>query len=249
MIDQTTRRSFFLPLHTTMSDPIKNVALLGADGTLGPSVLEQLLAAGTFSVTVLKRQGSTQPDNYPDGVKVSQIPDDMDVSALTETLRGQDALVVTIKGSQTEVQHKLAQACVQAGVRRMIPADFGSVDSSSEWTQSLVPLYKHKTALRQKLVGMAEEHPGFSWTSLVCGHFFDWDPYFLHRESLLVDTFESDDSDFKQSTRKNESWRSSTTAKPNGPRARSPRLAAPRPAFCRIPSRRGIRWSTSSPSS
>lgn len=98
---------------------IKTVALLGADGKLGPAVLNELLAA-SFAVTVLKRQGSKQPDNYPSGVKVARVPDDMDdIDALAKVLTGQDALVVTIKGSQTEVQDKLARAAVKAGVKRM----------------------------------------------------------------------------------------------------------------------------------
>lgn len=158
---------------------IKNVALLGANGTLGPSVLDELLAA-SFTVTVLKRASSNSPDNYPSGVLIAQVPDDMDVDTLAEILRSQDALVATIKGSQTDVQVKLAQACVKAGVQRMIPADFGSCDSSSQWTQNLVPLYKHKTALREQLTELAKQNTGFSWTSLVCGHFFDWSPEFLH---------------------------------------------------------------------
>jgi hypothetical protein len=61
-----------------------------------------------------------------------------------------------------------------------IPADFGSVDSSSALTQELVPLYKHKTALREYLISLAKAHPSFTWTSLVCGHFFDQSLEFLH---------------------------------------------------------------------
>ena len=112
---------------------IRNVALLGADGKLGPAILSALVDA-SFQVTVLKRQSSKQPDtNYPPGVKVSRIPDNMDdEDALVQSLKGMDALVVTIKGSQVEVQEKLARACVRAGVKRMVPADFGSVDSASE---------------------------------------------------------------------------------------------------------------------
>lgn len=158
---------------------IQSVALLGADGHLGPAVLHELLAAA-FTVTVLKRAGSTQPDAYPSGVRIARIPDDMDVAQLTPILRGQDALVLAIKGSQTDVQFKLAQAAVAAGVQRLIPADFGSVDSASRRTQALVPLYAHKTALRERVAALAAQHPAFSWTSLVCGHFFDWDPAFLH---------------------------------------------------------------------
>ncbi|KAF2484227.1 hypothetical protein BDY17DRAFT_295240 [Neohortaea acidophila] len=159
---------------------IKTVTLLGADGKLGPAILHALLAAD-FTVTVLKRTSSKSPDNtYPSHVTVRRVSDDFTLDTLVPVLQGQDAVVVTIKGTQTGVQTKLARACVQAGVRRFIPADFGSCDSSSAWAQSLVPLFKHKTELRDVLMQLADESKAFSWTSLVCGHFFDWSPEFLH---------------------------------------------------------------------
>lgn len=84
----------------------------------------------------------------------------------------------------------------------MIPADFGSVDSSSQWTQDTVPLYKHKTALREKVAKLADEHADFSWTSLVCGHFFDWDPHFLHiyPEERRVDILDDGEAKWSAST-------------------------------------------------
>jgi uncharacterized protein YbjT (DUF2867 family) len=141
---------------------IRTVALLGADGNLGPSVLQELVKAG-FQVTVLKRQSSKSPDKYPKGVAVSRVDDELSMKSLTNALHGQDAAVATIKGSQTDVQKRLADACIEAGVRRFIPADFGSCDSSSTLTQDLVPLYKRKTELREYLQGLANEHPSFTW--------------------------------------------------------------------------------------
>ncbi|KAI7462482.1 NmrA-like family protein [Hortaea werneckii] len=160
--------------------PIKNVATLGADGKLGPAVLEALVSA-SFTVTVLKRESSKSSDeHYPPSVKVARVPDDLNVESLATTLQGHDAFVITIKGSQTEVQKKLADAAVRAGVRRMIPADFGSCDSSTTEAQELVPLFKHKADLRQYLQTLAAQHKGFTWTSLVTGHFFDWSLPFIH---------------------------------------------------------------------
>lgn len=158
---------------------IQNVTLLGADGKLGPAILDALLAH-KFTVTVLKRTSSKSPDTYPSGVSVRRVDDSFTVSELVPQLQGQDALIATIKGNQTDIQHRLAVACVEAGVQRFIPADFGSVDSSSAWTQSVVPLYKRKTELREKLMELASQNPNFSWTALVCGHFFDWSLEFLH---------------------------------------------------------------------
>jgi nucleoside-diphosphate-sugar epimerase len=158
---------------------IQHVAVLGADGKLGPAVLHALIAEG-FQVTVLKRESSKSKDSYPPGVKVTRVPDDFPVEKVAETLRGQDGVVVTIKGNQTEIQERIAQACVQANVKRFIPADFGSCDSSSGRTKALVPLYKRKTELRERLTELAGRNPGFTWTSLVVGHFFDWETEFLH---------------------------------------------------------------------
>ncbi|TKA32524.1 hypothetical protein B0A50_01632 [Salinomyces thailandicus] len=159
--------------------PIQNVALLGADGNLGPAILHALLSA-KYTLTVLKRHSSTTPDTYPSPTKTLRIPDDLDHTALTTALTGQDALIVTIKGSQTEIQKELADAAQAAGVRRFIPADFGSCDSSTAEAQELVPLFKHKAQLRSYLQSLTLKHPTFTWTSLVTGHFFDWSLPFIH---------------------------------------------------------------------
>lgn len=159
---------------------IKHVCLLGANGTVGPAVLDSLVKDG-FTVTVLRRASSKSPSDYPSGVKMAEVDDAFKVEDLVPIFKGQDAVVVTIKGTQVDIQKRLADAAVQAGVRRFIPADFGSVDSSSEHAQECVPLFKHKTELRSYLTKLAEESKeDFTWSSVVCGHFFDWDPAFLH---------------------------------------------------------------------
>lgn len=75
---------------------------------------------------------------------------------------------------------RIAAAAVNAGVKHFIPADFGSCDSDSPFAQELVPLYVRKTEMRGFLTRLAEKNGGFTWSSLVCGHFFDWEPKFLH---------------------------------------------------------------------
>ncbi|KAK3630165.1 hypothetical protein LTR56_017579 [Elasticomyces elasticus] len=158
---------------------ISKVTLLGADGKVGATILQGLLSA-KFEVTILKRQSSKSSDENSEHVKVVRIPDEFKVDDLQSVLQGQDAVVASIKGSQVEIQKRIAQACIKAGVQRFIPADFGSCDSSSSLTQELVPLYKRKTELREYLQELVKDHPSFSWTSLVCGHFFDWSLDFIH---------------------------------------------------------------------
>ena len=76
-------------------------------------------------------------------------------------------------GTNDVYQTKLADACVVAGVKRFIPADFGSCDSSSKLALDLMPLYKAKTRVREHLQRLAKEGK-LSWTAIVCGHFFDY---------------------------------------------------------------------------
>ena len=120
---------------------IKNLVLVGADGNLGPTILRGLVEAG-FKVTVFKRNSSKSPSNYATGVSVVKISDLFPVDELIPHLKDQDAIVVTTTGSQVEVQKRLAEAGAQAGVKRFIPADFGSCDSGMAKVQELVPLYK-----------------------------------------------------------------------------------------------------------
>jgi len=159
---------------------IKTVVLLGADGKLGPEILHALLRH-SFIVTVLKRATSRSPDTYPSDVKVARVADDFPEAELLSILQGQDAVVVSTMGLQVEVQERIANAAERAGVSRFIPPDFGSCDSASPATQALVPLYKHKSEMRNHLQALAERSNGaFTWTALVPGHFFDWKPQFLH---------------------------------------------------------------------
>ena len=151
--------------------PIKKVALIGANGTLGPAILNALLASTSFIVTVLSR--SSSKSTYPTSVRVTNISDDPTREELAQTLQGQDALVVTFAGSNSELQIRLANAAAQAGVKRFIPADFGSCDSSSPRALELVPLYGAKQRVREHLQQLASSSD-LTWTSLVSGHFFDY---------------------------------------------------------------------------
>jgi len=162
---------------------IRNVAVIGANGTLGPHVLAALLAAGAFTVTVLSRASSRSQYSAP--IRVVTVPDGLDTASLTRALTGQDALVVTLAGTRTAEAMRLADACLAAGVRRFVPPDFGSCDSAEAATRALLPLYAGKARVRAHVAALADRSAGaLSWTSLVTGHFFD---YGLEHELLRFD--------------------------------------------------------------
>ena len=150
---------------------LKNIALVGANGKLGPSILSALLAANHFTITVLTRQNSKS--TYPPTVSIAHVSPDPSITELTSVLKGQDALIIVFAGSNDDLQIRYADAAAAAGVCRFIPADFGSCDSSSPWALELIPLYRAKKRVREHLQGLAAQGK-LEWTSLVCGHFFDW---------------------------------------------------------------------------
>jgi nucleoside-diphosphate-sugar epimerase len=150
---------------------IRKVALIGANGKLGPAILRALLSTNTYAVTVLSRSSSSS--TYPNSVHVTHVPDDPSVEELVHALQGQDAIVVTFAGSNIDLQIRLADAAAQANVKRFIPADFGSCDSTSPRALELIPLYRAKLEVQQHLRQLASS-TSLSWTSLVCGHFFDY---------------------------------------------------------------------------
>lgn len=155
---------------------LHNITVVGANGRLGRTILDALLAEPSFTVTVIAR--SSSKSTFPAGVNTKQISDSFPAEELIPALQGQDAVITTVSGINSKLQIQIADAAVQAGVKRFIPADFGSFDSSSELSLKMMPQYVAKGDVRRHLETLAErdDTATFSWTSLVCGHFFDYLP-------------------------------------------------------------------------
>ncbi|KAI7758719.1 hypothetical protein ACKAV7_003893 [Fusarium commune] len=106
----------------------KKVALLGK-GRLGSAVLEELVNNG-FTVTVLSRNPSGMKD-LPSGVDACQV-DYSSQDSLVEGLRGNDVAIATFASAAIMNQEAIIEACLKAGVKRYIPADWGSVTTDPE---------------------------------------------------------------------------------------------------------------------
>jgi hypothetical protein len=147
---------------------IKNVALVGASGNLGPSILDAFLKNGNFNITVISRPESKA--TFPSSVKVLKI-DQTDSNALTDAFKGQDAAVVTVGAGQLADQQRYIDAAIAAGVKRFVPSEFGS-DLSDPEINKLVPIFQPKLETAKYL--KSKESDTFSWTSFTTGPFFDW---------------------------------------------------------------------------
>ncbi|KAH8804518.1 hypothetical protein F5884DRAFT_754127 [Xylogone sp. PMI_703] len=148
---------------------IRNVALIGASGSLGEKALNALVSSGNFNVTVLKRESSSA--TFPDSVKVTNV-DLSSAESVTAALQGQDAVVSTVGTPGIQSQAILIDAAVAAGVKRFLPSDYGC-DLDNPRTSAL-PVYKQKILIHQKLREAAAAKADFTYT-LVCNNaFLDW---------------------------------------------------------------------------
>lgn len=160
--------------------PIRRVLLVGANGNLGRVMLEALARAQCFEVTVLRRATSAAPAPAAAAATLT-VSAELGLDELTAACAGHDAVVAAFPLTDVGQHLRLVDAAFAAGVRRYVPADFGSCDAASPQAQHHLQLYRDKTLVRQRCEELAGRLPGraaadggaFTWTSVVCGHFFD----------------------------------------------------------------------------
>jgi hypothetical protein len=171
-----------------MASPLKNVLLLGVStlslnnteklhtnpchqgaGTLGPSIISALLKAGTFKVTVLSRP--TSKSTFPSGV--TKLTSDFTSESLLSSFKSQDVVIDLIAQASVDSRKQFVDAAVSAGVKRFIPSEF-SGNMSNPTNVKIVSLFADRVAVREYLKENAATNPGFSYTTVSTGPFYDW---------------------------------------------------------------------------
>ncbi|KAL7926987.1 hypothetical protein ACQKWADRAFT_279218 [Trichoderma austrokoningii] len=157
--------------------PIKKVCLVGANGTLGSVILQALIQADCFDISILQRSNSSSTSSSSASIPRLIVPPELPVEDVAKALAGQDAVIAAFPLGEGDQHLRLAKAAFQAGVKRFIPADFGSCDAGDPKPQKYLPLYRKKTLVRETCEALAtkasQEGSAFSWTTVICGHFFD----------------------------------------------------------------------------
>ncbi|KAK4496884.1 hypothetical protein PRZ48_011333 [Zasmidium cellare] len=146
----------------------KKVAIAGATGNLGPSLVNALLDAG-FEVTVLTRVGGSKPPSLPQGVSKVIPIDYTSVSSLTSALQGQDVFVSNIPNHGD--QKPLIDAAIAADVKRFLPSEFG-MDVMRDVKTAALPAFKDGKKVIQEY--LKEKGDKITWTCVVTGLFLDW---------------------------------------------------------------------------
>ncbi|KAK6843058.1 Isoflavone reductase-like protein IRL [Apiospora arundinis] len=147
---------------------IKNVTVVGASGTLGVPLVKALQEAG-FHVMALSRADS--PSTPPAGVVVKKV-DYGSPEALKEALIGQDALVSVIATTATGEQYPFIDAAIAAGVKRIIPSEFG-INTRTVPHPGLKAMLQSKIKLVDYLQEKSRENPNLTWTGISNSFFFD----------------------------------------------------------------------------
>ncbi|KAH7910378.1 hypothetical protein BJ138DRAFT_110179 [Hygrophoropsis aurantiaca] len=103
--------------------PYKSFAVVGANGTIGKPVVQNLLAQNA-SVLILTRPSSTA--EFPSGAKVVHV-EYSDESVVASALRenGVEVVVSTVGFQGFGSQKPLATAAKAAGVKLFVPSEFG----------------------------------------------------------------------------------------------------------------------------
>ena len=142
----------------------QKIAIAGATGNLGPTIVKGLVNAG-FEVTVLSQSGNTS--SLPSTVKTVKV-DYSSQESLVNALQGQDAFVSNVPNH--DQQPALIDAAISAGVKRFIPSEFGSNISGNANTAAL-PVFKGKKITQDYLQRKTNE---ISYTVINNGLFLDW---------------------------------------------------------------------------
>ena len=139
--------------------------MLQATGHVGKYITEALLSQGKHTVTVITRPDSK--GDIPAEAIVKRV--DYSPSSLVDALKGQDALVITLNPmAPKETQHKLIDAAAAAGVRFVLPNEWGSDTVHPAINKN--PVLGDKAEVREYVEKVGKS----AWIALINNQWYEW---------------------------------------------------------------------------
>lgn len=151
-----------------MTSKIQKVIILGAGGSIGPTILQALKPHFTLSIITRKSSTSILPSSeFP----TFTVGDDYPALELLQAFQGQDAVVCCMSPWAMDKQFHIIDIAVQAGVKHFIPGEFGGDSTNAKAVEMIPPL-----KVRNDVVAYlrAQEGNGLSWTAVINGQILDW---------------------------------------------------------------------------
>ncbi|KAF1843164.1 isoflavone reductase family protein [Cucurbitaria berberidis CBS 394.84] len=134
---------------------------------------------------------TAQPENLPYRVTVltypsqtldlpSQVPQstvqhkksDFSFESLQSAFVGQDLVISTTAGGDSDLQIRIIDAAVAAGVRRFIPREFGH-DTLNKAIQARISKYAGQAKVIDHIKKASNAQPGFEWVGIATGYTLD----------------------------------------------------------------------------
>ncbi len=140
------------------SNHIKNIAIVGATGSVGEYITKSLLEGGKHVVTAITRKDSKS--TMPNGVKEAKV-DYEDDPTLVDALKCQDALIITMKAGVNGPQEKLIEAAAKAKVPWVMPNEY-TADVESKTTMPRVDWIHILSRVKPTLTADAGQ---WTWTN------------------------------------------------------------------------------------
>ncbi|KAL8397278.1 hypothetical protein RB594_004119 [Gaeumannomyces avenae] len=144
----------------------RKIAIVGASGNVGDPTVAALLAEGIHTVTVITRPDSSA--TFPAGVARVERGSYSDAEFLAGALAGQDALVLLLGFTSMEQQEPLIRAAARAGVKVVLPTEFGS-DTEPTPLLEQIPLLQAKKRPRDLI-----EFLGMTWIAVVTNPWLEY---------------------------------------------------------------------------
>ncbi|KAK5107514.1 hypothetical protein LTR62_001086 [Meristemomyces frigidus] len=146
---------------------LKNIAIVGAGGNIGRPIVSALLAGNKHILTALTRPDSTS--TLPPRVHHTKKVDFTNHAALVPALQGQNILIITLAvTADPSVQKKLIDAAAEAGVRYILPNEYG-INSADETMRHDVRTGSEAIRDRQYI-----EEKGMGWIGICCGFWYEF---------------------------------------------------------------------------
>ncbi|KAI9717486.1 MAG: hypothetical protein M1828_007186 [Chrysothrix sp. TS-e1954] len=147
---------------------LQNIAIVGAGGTSGKFMVDALLKTGKHKVTAITRADSTNV--IPSGVEKKLVNYD-DQSSLTNALKGQDVLIITLAVRSGEgLQNKLIDAAGDAGVRWILPNEWGYDSMDPGLGKDILNLGEKRVEIHKHIETLGKS----TWTGVTCGFWYEF---------------------------------------------------------------------------
>ena len=161
------------------NNPIKNVIVLGASGSVGPAIVHALRSHPQgYNVSILTRPTSFKrtrnmfPDPQIKIYRADYSSSTVNAETFVASFQNQDAIVSATATFTVPQQIAIIDAAIAVqSIQRFIPSEYGIDTSDSTSIKEHIPIAHIKT----EVVRYLQSHESsISWSAICTGAFFDW---------------------------------------------------------------------------